>query len=100
ALESPRAVQLDFTSPVNGTFQVMLDIVPTAPLPAEIALPLPSPRGTQIPGGGFAAYRTHGVVAERASLLRVTGVQARDFAPFWNTDSRPDPLSLAYACAI
>lgn len=95
-----RSLQLDFPGPVSGDFEAVVEFLPTGPLPADLILPLPSPRGQLLPGGAFLAYRARGLAPQRTNLLRVTGINPADFAPFWPADSRPDPRSLTYVCAF
>jgi hypothetical protein len=95
-----RLLHLDFPAPVGGDFDVLLELVPHTPLPATVTLPLPIPVGDLLPADSFLAYRTQGVEARQEQLLRVTGIQLKDFAPFWPTSSHPDPATLAYACTV
>jgi hypothetical protein len=95
-----RLLRLEFPAPVGGAFDVLLDLVPRAPLPATVALPVPVPQGDLLPDDSFLAYRTQGVDARPDQPLRVTGILPAKFAPFWPASSRPDPRTLAYACAV
>jgi hypothetical protein len=98
-----RLLHLEFPAPVAGDFDVLLELVPHAPLPATAALPLPVPVGELLSGENnlsYLAYRTQGMEARPEQLLRVTGIQPKDFAPFWPASSRPDPATLAYACTV
>jgi hypothetical protein len=97
-----RALKLDFQGPASGEFEVTLELVPRTPLAATVTLPLPTPQGTPLPGSSFLAYRTQGLEAHDVpgGRLRVTGINAADFAPFWRAPSRPEPRSLAYACTF
>jgi hypothetical protein len=96
-----RALRLDFHAPVSGDAEVILELVPGAPLPARVRLPLPTPRGQPL-AEGHVAYSARGLEVARPDLLRVTGIdldRAR-FAPFWPASSRPGPRSLTYAATF
>ncbi len=102
-----RTLYLDFPAPVAGDLDVLLELVPRAPLPAAVTLPLAVPAGELLPAESYLAYRTQGVEVEagpegtpKVELLRVTGIQPKSFAPFWPASSRPDPATLAYACTV
>jgi hypothetical protein len=96
AAANPRALELHFGSPVRGEVQVQLDLVPAAPLPATVTLPVPIPQGTPHSKGSYLAYRVQGLEATRTNYLRVSGVPLGEFAPFWPGGSRPDALTDAY----
>src|SRR5262249_48259205 len=83
--EPARVLRLEFTRPIAGEFQVLLDLVPRAPLPATVTLPVPTPRGKPSADSSFLAYRARGLEARRLPdrLLLVTGIRNADFAPFW-----------------
>ena len=96
-----RALQLNFTAPVTGDLEVLIDLAPRRPLPASFVLPLPSPQGTPLRDkGAYLAYRTRGLDVERVNPFGVTGVPPEEFAPFWPAASRPDPRTLAYASTL
>jgi hypothetical protein len=97
---NPPLLRLDFAAPIAGEFDVLLELVPKGPLPAEFTLPLPVPRAEPLPGGQHLAYRTTGLEAKPISLQSVTGIVASEFAPFWPSSSRPEVRSLAYACVV
>ncbi len=102
-LEGPpgkRLLRLEFPAPVSGAFEVLLDLVPHAPLPETVALPVPIPQADLLPEESFLAYRTQGVEARPDQPLRVTGIPPAKFAPFWPVSSRPDPRTLTYACTV
>jgi hypothetical protein len=92
----PQAVELRFAAPVRGEVQVQLDLVPAAPLPATVTLPVPTPLGTPHAQGSYLAYRVQGLEATRTNYLRVSGVPFADFAPFWPAGSRPESVTDAY----
>ncbi len=93
---NPRVMELHFAAPVRGEVQVQLDLVPAAPLPAQVTLPLPAPQGAR-GDGGYLAYRVQGLEATRTDYLRVRGVPPGDFAPFWPVATRPDAAAPADA---
>jgi hypothetical protein len=92
-----RTVKLEFPGPVSGGVEVTLDLVPQGPLPASITLPVPRPKGQALPGVSYLAYSTSGIEATRTSWLRVSGVNVKEFAPFWQGASRPATGTLAHA---
>jgi hypothetical protein len=98
---SLHTLRLVLQGPVSGAFQVTLDLAPATPLAATTVLPVPVPRGTPLPDGSFLGYRTHGLDARLRpdKLLRITGIPAAKFAPFWPASARPDPLP-DYACTF
>ena len=92
---------MNFTAPVTGDLEVLIDLAPRGPLPASFVLPLPSPEGTPLRDkGAYLAYRTQGLDVERVNPFGVTGVPPEEFAPFWPAASRPDPRTLAYASTL
>src|SRR5262249_57361708 len=88
-----RALKLEFQGPASGEFEVTLELVPRTPLAATVTLPLPTPQGSPLPRGSFLAYRTQGLEAHDVpgGRLRVTGINAADFAPFWRAPPPPRP---------
>jgi len=97
--ERPRQeLTVRFQAPVTGDVLLLLDLIPRGPLPATADLPLPAPRGEQ--AGGHFAYQVDGLDAEAVQLVRLTGVPAAGFAPFWPAASRPEPGRLAFAATF
>lgn len=97
-IDARQELTVRFQAPVTGDVLLRLDLIPRGPLPATAALPLPSPRGEQ--AGGHFAYQVDGLDAEPVQLVRLTGVPAAGFAPFWPAASRPVPGRLAFAATF
>jgi hypothetical protein len=94
-----RTLHLEFQAPVSGDAEVSLELVPGAPLPARVRLPLPAPRGQSV-AEGHVAYSARGLEDTRQDLLRVTGILPARFAPFWPASSRPDARPPTYAATF
>lgn len=94
-----RRLRLKLAGPVFGDLDVLLELLPRSALPAILTLPLPVPLGEHFPDDSYLAYRAWGLDARPrpGHLLRVTGIRAQDFAPFWPASSRPDPATLVHA---
>src|SRR5207249_27976 len=78
-----RRLRLDLPGPVSGAVEVTLELVPRGPWAGTVLLPVPRPLGQPAAGAlSYLAYRTRGLAAVRSSnFLRVTGIEAKDFAP-------------------
>jgi hypothetical protein len=86
-----RRLRLEFSAPVKGEASVLLELLPAGPLGAGAPLPLPNPHGQPRTLDGHLAFRTQGVEAQRVNNWPgVVGLRARQFAPFWPADSRPE----------
>jgi hypothetical protein len=92
-----RRLVLDLAAPVAGDFNVLLELVPHAALPALV---VPLPEAQPLSGDSHLAYRTTGVEAHRGRVANVTAIRPAEFAPFWPESSRPDVRTLAYACTL
>jgi hypothetical protein len=93
-----RTLRVQLAAPVSGPVEVTLDLVPRAPLPGSVKLPLPRPAGRPAPGVSYLAYRAVGVEAARTNWLGVAFIRPADFAPFWPVSARPLPrVPLTYA---
>jgi hypothetical protein len=86
-------LHLELAGAVTGGVEVILELVPRGPLAGTLALPLPRPLGAA-PAFSYLAYRQDGLEVGRAGWLRVKGIQADRFAPFWPASSRPDLIGL------
>jgi hypothetical protein len=93
----PHRLLLELAAPVSGGVEVVLELVPRAPLAGTIALPLPRPLG-EVTGLSYLAYRDRGEGLEvaRPEWVGVRGILAPDFALFWPASSRPDPTGLVH----
>jgi hypothetical protein len=79
-----RTLHLELPFPVSGDLQVTLELVPRAPLPALVTLPLPAPRGERAPGLHYLAYRPHlGLDVQRGNSQNLTRISEDEFAPQW-----------------
>jgi hypothetical protein len=95
-----RVLRLEFPSPVSGEVPILLELVPRAPLPSEVTLPLPTPGGQRLAEGSFLAYSASGLETRVLQSLRVTGTEPAKFAAFWPVTVRPDPKTITSACTI
>ncbi len=90
-----RTLHLELPYPVAGDFQVILELVPRAPLPALVTLSLPAPHGERGPGSDYLAYRTHpGLEAQRDTSQNITRIGEGEFAPDWPSVPRLPPFHL------
>ena len=79
-----RILHLELPFPVSGDIQVTIELVPRAPLPALVTLPLPAPHGTPEAGLHYLAYRTHsGLEAQRGNSQNITRIGEEEFASDW-----------------
>jgi hypothetical protein len=79
-----RVLHLELPYPVSGDFQVILDLLPRAPLTSRAALPLPTPRGIGSDGPHYLAYRTQpGLNAQRETSQNLTRIDNNEFAQDW-----------------
>src|SRR5262249_24678386 len=96
-------LRLEFVSPVSGEVPVSLDLVPRAPLPTVITLPVPRPRGHRLINNSslsFLGYRTRGLDVRYLSSGNVTQQEPALLAAFWPEALRPDPATVWFAYSI
>jgi hypothetical protein len=86
-----RHLQLDFQTPVTGSVQIFLELIPRLPPGPSVNLYLPTPQGVSFVQG-FLAYRVQGGRAELANDYRgVTGIELDEFNDEWQTATLEDP---------
>jgi hypothetical protein len=80
-----RILHLDLPFPLSGDIQVTIELVPRAPLPTFVTLPLPAPHGMREAGQQhYLAYRIHaGLEAQRGNSQNITRVGEDEFARDW-----------------
>ncbi|MHB1423412.1 MAG: hypothetical protein ACYC3I_09515 [Gemmataceae bacterium] len=84
-----RVLHLELPYPIAGDFQVILELLPRAPLTSPAALPLPSPRGIRAGGPHYLAYRMKpGLIAQRDTSQFLTRIGNKEFAPGWQGGPR------------
>lgn len=90
---------LDLGEPTHGRCLVKLELAPRAPLKLREDLPVPTPQGKAVPGGGFLAYSSQGLGVSVSNPRGLTGVTPEKFAPFWPVSVYPreEALSAAFS---
>jgi hypothetical protein len=79
-----RTLHLELPFPVSGDVQVTLELVPRAPLPALVTLPLPAPHGERAREQHYLAYRPHlGLDVQRGNSQNLTRISEDEFARQW-----------------
>lgn len=65
------------------------------------SVPIPTPVATFRDKSSYLAYQAKGCEVQRSEIpQRITGVDPKSFAPFWNTPEKPDITTLSYACLL
>ncbi len=94
-------LSLQFSRRISGNIKISGIFISTTGASGRWQLPVPTPVGDFIEGSSFLGYKTISCNATRTVLpLRVTGIESKNFAPFWNSNIKPDPESLSYVCSF
>ena len=89
---------LNFSRRISGSIQVQAFFNPINGLTSRWQLPVPTPIGIYKEGGSYLAYKSTNCNITRQILpLRLTGINSKNFAPFWPETEKPETETLAFA---
>ncbi|NBR06396.1 MAG: hypothetical protein EBT92_11560 [Planctomycetes bacterium] len=89
---------LNFSRRISGNIQVRAFFMPINGMTTRWQLPVPTPIGVFQDGSSFLAYKSFNCNTSRQILpLRLTGINSKNFAPFWPETEKPETEALAFA---
>lgn len=95
---SGQRMTLYFSRRISGSLQIQAVFIPMRGFSSRWQVPVPTPVGVFQEGGSFLAYKSTNCNVSRQILpLRLTGINARNFASFWPESAKPDPELLSFA---
>ena len=83
---------------IVGNIQFFSTMLPIETIGEKWEIPLPKPVGISKDNSCYLAYHAQNCDISKSELpLGITGVNATDFAPFWNFPEKPNPSEITFA---